>query len=68
MRILVVIILTAMIGNFMLFSGFIGVTLLRASATGMSTAFLQMTLKGRYRNYLTMSLCTLGLKSIICFL
>ena len=53
---LVVIILTAIIGNFMLSSGPIGVIWLRASATGMSTPFLKTTLKGRYGNDLTMSL------------
>ena len=52
----------------MLSSGSMGVTLLRASATGMSTPFLQTTLKGRYENDLTMSLCTLGLMSIIMLL
>ena len=40
----------------MLSSESIGVTLLRASATGMSTPFLYTTLKGRYGKDLTMSL------------
>ena len=56
MRIVVVIILTAMIGNFILSSGSIGVTQLRASATGMSTPFKKTTLKGRYGKDLTESL------------
>ena len=47
-RIWVVIILTAIIGNLMLSSGSIGVTLLSASATGMSLPFLYTTLNGRY--------------------
>ena len=53
MTILVVIILTAMIGNFMLSFGSIGVTLLSASATGMSIPFLYTTLNGRYGKDLT---------------
>ena len=67
-RICVVIILTAMIGNWMLSSGSMGVTQLSASATGMSVPFLYTTLKGRYGKDLTMSLCTFRLMSIICFL
>ena len=53
--------LTAMMGNWMLSSGSIGITQLSASATGMSFPFLYTTLKGRYGNDLTISLCTLGL-------
>ena len=64
-RIHVVIILTAMIGNLMLSSGSMGVTQLNASATGMSVPFLYTTLKGRCGKDLTMSLCTLGLMSIM---
>ena len=67
-RIRVVIMLTAMMGNWMLSSGSIGVTRLSASATGMSVPFLYMTLKGRYGKDLTISLCTLGLMSTMCFL
>ena len=52
-----------MIGSFILSSGSMGVTLLRASATGMSTPFLLTTLKGRYGKDLTMSLCTIGLRT-----
>ena len=48
--------LTAIIGNWMLSSGSIGVTRLSASATGMSVPFLYMTLKGRYGKDLTESL------------
>ena len=54
-----------MIGNWMLSSGSMGVTQLSASATGMSVPFLYTTLKGRYGKDLTMSLCTLGLMSIM---
>ena len=64
-RIHVVIILTAMIGSLMLFSGSIGVTRLSASATGMSVPFLYTTLKGRYGKDLTMSLCTLGIMFLV---
>ena len=60
--------LTAMMGNWMLSSGFTGVTQLSASATGMSVPFLYITLKGRYGKDLTISLCTLGLMSTVCFL
>ena len=63
-----VIMLTAMMGNWMLSSGSIGVTRLSASATGMSFPYLYTTLKGRYGNDLTISLCTLGLISTMCFL
>ena len=48
--------LTAIIGNLMLSSGSIGVTLLSASATGMSLPFLYTALNGRYGKDLTMSL------------
>ena len=58
MRILVVIIFTAIMGNLMLSSGSMGVTQLSASATGMSIPFLYTTLNGRYGKDLTMILWT----------
>ena len=63
-----VIMLTAMMGYWMLSSGSIGVTRLSASATGMSFPFFYTTLKVRYGNDLNISLCTLGLMSTMCFL
>ena len=54
-RMHVVIMLTAMMGNWMLSSGSIWITQLSASATGMSFPFLYITLKGRYGNDLLVS-------------
>ena len=55
-----VIMLTAMMGNWMLSCGYIGFTRLNASATGMSFPFLYTTLKGRYGNDLTINVWTSG--------
>ena len=53
-----------MMGNWMLSSGSMGVTQLRASATGISLPFLYTTLNGKYGKDLTMSLCILGLSPV----